>query len=302
MPLPPKWALGYHQSRVNYSSQQQLLNLASEFRTRKIPCDALYLDLYYKDRLNLFTWDPVTFPNPIKMNASLEASGFKRVNIFDPFIIRRDPLWRFLDSSKYLLTDANTGNTLVTSIFLGTGGWIDFTKDATRTWYAEAMKTFLSTGVSAVWDDLNEPAQNDMPTAMYDFHGHPRIDLHARNFYALAQTSLSYRVQKELHPAVRPWGLSRSGYAGIQRYAANWSGDTLTTFDSLRVSIQISTSMGLSGQNFFGHDIGGFLGSPTPALFVRWLQFASYTPLFRNHAVHWTAPGSLGDSGSPTQA
>jgi alpha-glucosidase len=93
-----------------------------------------------------------------------------------------------------------------------------------------------------------------------------------------------------LRPNTRPWSLSRSGYAGIQRYAANWSGDTNSTFDSLRVSVQITNQMGLSGQNQFGHDIGGFLGAPSAELFIRWLEFGSYLPLFRNHAINTSTP------------
>lgn len=297
-PLPPKWALGYQQSRYGYKSQTEMLTLATTFRARRIPCDALYFDLDYTDNLRLFSWHPTNFPDPVRMNAQLEAAGFKRVNIIDPMVLGNDPLWSGLAEAGYFLLN-RAGEPVINTIFTGDVSWIDFTKSALRSWYKEVLKVFLSTGVSAIWNDLNEPAQNVMPEAIYDFDGEQRTDLQARNLYALKEVSLSAETLKELRPNERPWILSRSGYPGIQRYAANWSGDTLSSFESLRVSVQISVSMGLSGQNFFGHDIGGFYGSPSAELFLRWLQFASYTPLFRNHAVHVAAPREPWQFGAP---
>jgi alpha-glucosidase len=100
---------------------------------------------------------------------------------------------------------------------------------------------------------------------------------------------VTYQAQLQARPATRPWGISRSGFAGIQRYLANWGGDELSDWASLQGAMQMSLSMGLSGQNAFGHDIGGFLGAPDGELFTRWMEFAAFTPLFRNHAIN-TAP------------
>ena len=290
MPLPPEWVLGYHQSRFGYQSQQEFLDLAQGFRSRAFPCDALWFDLHYEDQLQLFSWDPIRFPDPIGMNASLEADGFKRITIIDPAVHIFDRLWSFLDAIGFFLTDSSTGGSFMDEIFLGEVSWLDFSKTAMRNWYSESLQVFLSTGVSAVWNDLNEPAQDFMPTAVHDYDGQPRTDQQARNLYALRETSLSFEAQQSLRPDGRPWVLSRAGYAGIQRYAANWSGDTDSTFEDLRVAIQTSLSMAISGQPMFGHDVGGFLGTPTPELFVRWLQFGSYTPFFRNHSIYTAAP------------
>jgi len=282
-PLPPEWALGYHQSRYTYASQQDVLSIASQFRAQQIPCDALYLDLGYMDQQHIFTWDPVNFSAPQNLNSTLASEGFEQVNIFDPVVLSSDPLWPYLAGSGYFLTGPD-GTPLVNNIFYGNVSWIDFTKPAAHDWYKQTLESFLSTGVTAVWNDLNEPAQNFMPQAIYNFNGQPRSDLQARDLYALNETSVSYAAQQELRPNLRPWILSRSGYPGIQRYAANWSGDTLSSFDSLRVSVEISQSMGLSGIPMFGHDVGGFLGSPSAELFIRWLEFGSLTPYFRTHS------------------
>jgi alpha-glucosidase len=125
-----------------------------------------------------------------------------------------------------------------------------------------------------------------MPEAIYDYDGQPRSDAEARNLYALLEARTSYEAQRELRPDTRPWVFSRSGFAGLHRYGANWGGDAETSFASLRANVEMSISMGLSGQPFFGHDIGGFLGSPSAELFMRWMSFSAYTPLFRNHAMN----------------
>src|SRR6185436_11373032 len=177
----------------------------------------------------------------------------------------------------------------VTDIWFGRVGWFDFTKPTAVRFYVDVLKSFLSTGISATWNDLNEPAANYMVDGIYDFNGDPRTDQQARNVYALHESAASYQAQLEARPNVRPWILSRAGYAGMQRYAANWGGDQTASFDSMRVSVQMASSMALSGQNQYGHDIGGFIGSPSPELFLRWLELGSYTTFFRNHAINTSA-------------
>jgi alpha-glucosidase len=163
---------------------------------------------------------------------------------------------------------------------------MDFSLRAFRTWYKERLKRFLATGVSGLWNDLNEPAQNFMADAVHDFNSERRIDRDARNLYALNMASITDEAMREMRPDVRPWQISRSGYPGIQRFSANWSGDANSDWEALATNVQMTVSTGLSGQDFFGHDAGGFLGSPSPELFTRWLQFSLYTALFRNHAIN----------------
>jgi len=297
-PLPPKWTLGYHQSRYGYSSESQLLQVASTMRQLSIPCDSLYLDIDYMNQQQMFTWDPVNFSSPRVMNSWLDALGFKRVNIMEPAVRTDDPQWKTLSTSGYFLA-APDGSPMVTSIWYGNVSWIDFTRNDAVAWYKQSLKSFLADGVSATWDDLNEPAANFMPQAIYNLNGAPQPDLVGRNLFALRETAASFEAQKELRPSVRPWVLSRSGFAGIQRYAANWGGDENSTFESLRVAVELSASMGISGQDQFGHDIGGFLGSPTAELFIRWLEFAAFTPLFRNHAMNTSLPREPWAFGEP---
>jgi len=283
-PLPPKWTLGYHQSRYSYDSEAELLDVAGRLRAARIPADVLWLDIDYMDRFNNLTWNPETFPNPGEMSSKLDANGFARVAIVEPLLLKSDPWWEELESRGFLLTDPDR-KPIVNTIWYGDVGWMDFTLTPFRNWYKDRLKQFLdSAGIDGIWNDLNEPARNVMPEAVYDFDGQRRTDEEARNLYALKVTELSYQSMRELRPNRRPWIISRSGFQGIQRFSANWSGDAGASWESIRTNIAMSLGMAFTGQNFFGHDTGGFLGSPDPEMFVRWLQFSLYTPLFRNHA------------------
>lgn len=286
--MPPRWALGYQQAHFGYASANEVLALAREFRSRAIPCDSFFLDLDYTDRLFTMTWNPATWPDPAAFNAEMESLGFKRVNILEPLMTVYDPRWAPAAANRWLV-NGPSGDPLVINIWMGDVSFVDFTKPAARVFFKDALKTFLASGVSGLWADLNEPAANQMPYAVFDFEGRPRYEFASRNVYALWEAATLHDALLEAQPTLRPFIISRSGFPGIQRYAATWSGDTYSTWDSLRVQVQIANAMGLSGQNLFGADVGGFLGAPDAELFLRWLQFGSATPFMRNHSMN-TSP------------
>ena len=105
--LPPLWTLGYHQSRYSYASQDEALTTAWLLRELKLPTDVLYFDIDYLDQLRMFTWNPVTFPDPAAMNVQLKAWGFHSVNIMEPMNHIGDPMHPWLAQSGYYLTDWN---------------------------------------------------------------------------------------------------------------------------------------------------------------------------------------------------
>lgn len=297
--MPPIWTLGYHQSRYSYNTQNEIISIANKLRELKIPTDVLYFDIDYLDKLHMFSWNKAAFPDPIAMNNYLHTSGFRSINIMEPVNNSGDPLFSYLSQSGFQLKDAD-GKSLVNQIWFGSVGWLDFTKQIVINWYKEQLKSFMGTySIDGVWNDLNEPAQNFMSEAIYDFDGQPRTDAEARNLYALFEAKASYEAQLELRQNLRPWIFSRSGFAGVHRYGANWGGDADSSFSSLKTNVETSLSMGLSGQPFFGHDIGGFLGSPSPELFLRWMTFSAYTPLFRNHAMNTSLRREPWEFGEP---
>lgn len=287
-PVPPRWALGYTQAHFGYASAEEVLSLASEFRARAIPADAFFLDLDYTDRLFTLTWHPTAWPDPVGFNQRMAAMGFRTVNILEPLVTVFDPLWPWLAGNGWLVKGPD-GAPLVTNIWMGDVSYIDFTQAGARTFFRQALSTFVGTGVAGLWADLNEPAANELPYAVFDFDGRPRYEYTSRNVYALWEAATLRDALLDARPGERTFIVSRSGFPGIQRYAANWSGDTESTWDSLRVQVQIANAMGLSGQNFFGADVGGFLGAPDAELFLRWLQFGVATPFLRNHSMN-TSP------------
>ncbi len=288
-PLPPLWALGYHHSRFGWASAAEILAIAQAFRDFGFPADAIWLDIPYMDRLRKSTWSPAGFPDPVSFHAALDALDFRKVYITEPCVVRDDPLWGFLDAAGLFVQDAS-GASIVTPIFLGDVSWIDFSRQAARDWTREQLKVWLSFGIDGVWNDLNEPAAAAIPGARFDFDGAPRSERASRNVYATLENETTRRAMLELRPNTRPFILSRAGAVGVQRSAFTWSGDSLSTFEALRVSVQMTLSMGLSGQSFFGHDVGGFLGSPDGELYLRWLEFARWTPFLRTHSIITAAP------------
>src|SRR5262249_14907159 len=168
------------------------------------------------------------FPDPAAMNSQLKAWGFRSVNIMEPINRTDDSLHDWLDRSNFYLKRWD-GQTLTNQIWFGLVSWLDFSKTVVRDWYKGAVKGFLGAyQIDGVWNDLNEPAQNFMPEAIYGFDGQPRPDAEARNLYALFEAKTSFEAQRELHPNARPWVFSRSGFSGLHRYGANWGGDANT--------------------------------------------------------------------------
>lgn len=288
--LPPIWALGYHQSRFGYQTQDEVVAVAQGFRDRDIPLDAIHIDIDHMDNLQVFTWDPARFPDPSGMNAELRQMGVRSVVLIEPLLLTYDPKWPLFAGSGFFLQRGDIDYPHVGQIFLGEVSFIDFSNPLGSYWWGLLHVGFLGTGVSGVWNDLNEPAENSMPLDVrHDFNGETRPHRDARNLYALQHTSLTKSVLEGIHPDERPFILSRSGFSGIQRNAAVWTGDGNSTWEGFRTATAMGLSMSISGLSFFGHDVGGFLGDPGAELYARWTQAGAFTPFFRTHSIN-TAP------------
>ncbi len=291
MPLPPLWSVGYHQARYGYDTQQQILNVAQEFRTRDIPLDAIHIDIDHMDNLQMFTWDPIRFPDPTAMNQTLNSIGVRSIVLLEPLLLTSDPKWPFFAGAGFLLRNPNLNFPHVASIWIGEVSYVDFSNPLATFWWSALHTDFLNTGVSGVWNDLNEPAENFMPLDIeHSFNGNPRPHRDARNLYALQHTEMTRNVLEALRPNERPFLFSRSGFSGIQRNAAVWSGDGNSSWQGFRTATTMGQSMSISGLLFHGHDIGGFLGNPSPELYARWIAAAAFTPYFRTHSTNTSEP------------
>lgn len=303
-PQPPRWALGYQQSRWSYYPEARVRKLAKDLRDNKIPCDVIYFDIDYMDGFRVFTWDKQSFPNPKKMLSDLQADGFHTVIIIDPGI-KVDPKYKTYQEAikgDYVVKEKD-GEPLVRPVWAGASVFPDFTDAKAREWFASNYKQHLEEGVDGFWTDMNEPA-TFMPDDL-EARGEPRLyhhpdktfpldtmhkgdglaDTHRRyhNVYGSLMAQATYEGLKKLRPADRPFVLTRAAYAGIQKYSAVWTGDNATSWDHLALTIPMLTNLGISGVPLVGADIGGFGGNPSPELYTRWLQAAALTPMMRSH-------------------
>ena len=282
MGLPPKWALGYQQCRWSYYPEYEVRDLAKEFRQRKIPVDVLYFDIHYMDAYKVFTWHPERFPRPQELLGDLQEEGFKTVTIIDPGV-KVEPGYSVYDEglvSDYFLKYLD-GELFSGQVWPGWCHFPDFRKSGTREWWGKKNADLRQMGVSGFWNDMNEPALwgKEMPFVV---EGIKRL----HNRYALLMAKATYEGLLQADPDRRPFIVTRAGWAGIQKYSAVWTGDNSASYDDLSLSIRTNLGLGLSGVPFVGCDIGGFIGSPDPELYTRWMQAASLSPFMRSHTVH----------------
>jgi alpha-glucosidase len=285
MQPPPLWSLGYHQCRWFDYTESSMLQLAAEHREHEIPCDALWLDISYMDGYRVFTWHPERFPDPPVLLEALAEQGFRVITIIDPGV-KRDPGYAVFDAgrSRDLFCKTEAGDTYLGQVWPGNTAFPDFVLEEAREWWGELNAAHVRSGLAGIWNDMNEPATGAIPPFRMLFgagrYSHERY----HNQYALLMAMSTTHGLLAAMPALRTFVLSRSGFAGIQRYAANWLGDNQARWDHLWVSMPMAMGFGLSGQPFLGADVGGFQGNTHPELFLRWMQYGTLTPFFRNHS------------------
>lgn len=307
MPMPPKWALGYHQCRWSYEPESRIRQLADEFRARQIPCDCLWLDIDYMDGFRCFTFDRSKFGDPLSLSRDLHARGFKTVWMIDPGI-KVDPNYFVYSqgvAGDHFLKNADGGD-YHGSVWPGPCTFPDFTREPTRRWWASLYHEFMSAGPDGVWNDMNEPAVFDNHRKQMPEDNHHRADAslggpgpHARyhNTYGVLMVRATREGVAAAQPGKRPFVLTRSNFIGGQRYAATWTGDNISNWDHLAWSIPMILNLGLSGQPFSGPDIGGFNGNADAKLFARWMGIGALLPFARGHSIKDSAhhePWSFG--------
>ncbi len=293
MELPPLWALGYQQCRWSYFPDRAVLDLARGFRSRRIPADVIYLDIHWMDGYRVFTWHPERFPDPAAMVSELRRLGFHVAAIVDPGV-KAEPGYPVYDqglAGGHFVTYPD-GRPWAAEVWAGRSHFPDFTRPATRAWWGGLLAALTGAGVEGFWNDMNEPATWGQCTPnplQFDCDGHPSTHRRAHNLYGL-QMARAAREGGERLLGRRSLVVTRAGYAGVQRYAAVWTGDNLASDEHMLLGVRLVNSLGLAGVPFCGPDIGGFAGEPTPALMTRWTSLGAYTPFFRNHAQYGSRP------------
>lgn len=288
MPLPPKWALGYHQSRYSYETEQEVRELIDTFRKKHIPLDAVYLDIHYMDEYRVFTFDQNRFPHPKSLVQYASEQGVRIVPIVDPGVKVDAEYDTYRDGvQKDYFCKYADGTLFKGDVWPGTSVFPDFLKKKVRKWWGEQHAFYTSIGIEGIWNDMNEPSVFNETKTMDDQVVHDGWKTHRQvhNIYGMMMTEATYNGLKKQLKGKRPFVLTRAGFSGIHRYAAVWTGDNRSFWEHLELSLPMCLNLGLSAVAFCGADVGGFAHDAHGELLVRWTQVGAFFPYFRNHCA-----------------
>jgi alpha-D-xyloside xylohydrolase len=293
-PLFPLWTYGYWQSRERYRTQHELVDVVEKYRSLKIPLDGIIQDWQYwgKDSLwNAMAFDKSTYPTPKAMVDSVHQMKAHIMIVAWPGFAPATPQFKDLQSKNMLInfdTWPPKANTKPYDVY----------NPAARDLYWDYLnKGVFSTGNDSWWLDSSEPDHINVKEKDFDqptFLGSYRSVVNA---FPLMHTKGVYEHQRATTSDKRVYILTRSAFVGQQRNGANsWSGDTRSSWETLQKQIPEALNFSLCGVPYWNADIGGFFassykkdgGAKNPEfqeLYVRWLQFATFTPMMRSHGT-----------------
>ncbi|MDV2994543.1 MAG: Oligosaccharide 4-alpha-D-glucosyltransferase [Chroococcidiopsis sp. SAG 2025] len=305
--LPPRWALGYHQSRWGYRTEANVRQEVKAFQTYNLPLSAVHLDIDCQVEHRAFTIDPERFPKIDSFTQELAETGVRLIAINNPGIKSSRKSNLFLEGQVLNgFCTYPTGELAIASGWAGAMAFPDFTNPKVRAWWSRQYAYLLDVGVAGFWHDMNEPAafvswgDPSLPqVAQHCLEGRGGDHREAHNVYGLLEAQAAYESIRQYRPQQRPFIVSRSGWAGLQRYAWTWTGDTISTWEALRQTVATVVGLGISGIPYSGPDIGGFQGNPTAELYVRWFQMATFLMFCRTHSSTSVAPRTPWTYGEP---
>ncbi len=289
-PMLPRWALGHIASRMGYHTQDEVETVVKKLRDADYPLDAVVLDLFWFGasifgNMGNLAWDATTFPEPIAMMDRLRDQGVQTILITEPLILRASRNWTNAVTHRALATDEK-GQPYTFTSFFGEAALVDVFNTEARDWFWSFYRQHTRSGVAGWWGDLGEPETHPADIQ----HSLGRGD-EVHNLYGHAWAGLVYEGFRRDFPRQRPFILMRSGFVGTQRYGIlPWSGDVKRSWGGFKSQIELTLHMGLQGVAYMHSDLGGFAGDlRDPELYVRWMQYGVFQPIYRPHA-HETVP------------
>lgn len=303
--MPQYFALGYHQSRWNYWSDDDVQAVNTRFDEADMPMDVVWLDIEWSKDHMYGVWDRLAFKDPDAMVHALDERGRKLVLIIDPHLKKTNDYFMYDEAkSQGLFVRRADGTAPYEGVcWSGDASWVDFFNPKTWAWWERLHHLrhpkFAGNARNLfVWNDMSEPAIFSGPevTSPKDVLHAPHWenrDIHNINGVIMANLTATGLRHRELgvrdkngQPGVerRPFVLSRAWWLGTQRYAAIWTGDNMGTWEHFANSVPMILQNGMGGMSFCGADIGGFFGNPDEELLVRWYQAGIFEPFFRAHS------------------
>ncbi len=296
MEIPPLWSLGYQQCRFSYFSQEEVRELVKTFEEKDIPLDVVYLDIDYMDGFRVMTFKTPNFDDAAGLISDLKEKGIRTITIIDPGVKvdeEYDVFKRGKEGNHF--TKNLDGEIFIGAVWPGDSAFPDFSNKECREWWKSELKKFISEhGMDGIWNDMNEPCvfNNDHKTMLETcLHNSDNGVIEHKEFhnrYGFEMSRCSKEAQEELHPNERGFSMTRATYAGGQRYSSVWTGDNMSLWSQMRMSISMNANLGISGFSFVGNDVSGFGLDSSEELFIRWMEMGPFIPIFRNHSNMYT--------------
>ncbi|NLJ64854.1 MAG: glycoside hydrolase [Christensenellaceae bacterium] len=298
--LPPLYSFGFLGSSMNYleadDAQSRVLKFFERTEKEDIPCEGMYFSSGYlkapDSKRYAFLWNKEKFPNYQEFLKGLKQRGYHLIMNIKPGILLSHPWYEDIAGKGYFIKDAK-GNPYVEYYWGGAASFIDFSNPKACQWWKESLKKYyFDHGCEGIWNDNNELELEDSELPAY----------YTRSVYPVMMSKASFEELKTIAPDKRPYVYSRSGSAGIQRYARTWTGDNRSDYKSLHFNQYMGLSLSLSSMPFYGHDIGGFFGNmPEEELLIRSSETAVFQMRFVIHSWNsegeptepWTYKGAL---------
>ncbi|MFE5666280.1 alpha-xylosidase [Streptomyces niveus] len=278
--LPPAWSLGlWLSTSFTTSYDEETVNrFVSGMAERDIPLGVFHFDCFWMRQYQWcdFTWDPEVFPDPEGMLRRLKERDLRISVWINPYIAQKSPLFEEARERGFLLLKPD-GDVWQWDLWQAGMGLVDFTHPGARDWYAEKLRALARQGVDCFKTDFGERVPTDV---VWHDGSDPEL---MHNYYTQLYNETVFQVLTEERGENEAVLFARSATAGGQQFPVHWGGDCESTFSAMAESLRGGLSLGLSGFGFWSHDIGGFEGTPTPAVFKRWAQFGLLSSHSRLH-------------------
>ncbi len=328
-PIMPKWAMGYWQSRERYKTSTEMIEALEGFRQRNIPIDNIVMDWSHwrEDDWGGHEFDPERFPDPKAMVDSIhDLNGRMMISVWPKFYVETEHYKEF-DEKGWMYTKAYEDGV---RDWIGKGylyGFYDaYAPEARELFWNQMYEHYYPLGIDAWWMDASEPNIRDCTNMEYRkaLCGPTALGSSTEffNAYALVNADAIYNGQRGVDPDKRVFLLTRSGFAGLQRYStATWSGDIATRWEDMKAQISAGLNFAVSGIPYWTMDIGGFCvenryvaaqqewertGKENAdykewrELNTRWFQFGAFCPLYRAHGQFpFREPWEIAPEGHP---